>query len=226
MKILVVEDEKRMAQALRRGLEEESYSVTMTADGFSAVELAGSDHFDLILLDLMLPGIDGFEVTKRLRGTTQSVAILMLTARDTVPDMVRGLDCGADDYITKPFPFEVLLARIRAIERRRLESHPRSLRVADLVLEKETRRVFRGKREINLTQTEFRLLEYLMLRKGRVATREAIIREIWQGGETVEENTLDAFVRLLRQKINLGEDVKLIETRRGFGYCIEENSPQ
>jgi DNA-binding response OmpR family regulator len=224
MKILVVEDEKRMAQALRRGLEEERYSVTTTADGISALELAVSDHFDLILLDLMLPGIDGFEVTRRLRGSAQSVPILMLTARDTVPDMVSGLDCGADDYLTKPFPFEVLLARIRAIERRRVNSHPRSLRVADLLLERDTRRVFRGNREINLTQTEFRLLEFLMLWKGRVATREAIIREIWPGGESVEENTLDAFVRLLRQKINFGEDVKLIETRRGFGYCLEEDS--
>jgi DNA-binding response OmpR family regulator len=223
MKILVVEDEKRMAQALKRGLEEERYSVTTAADGISALELAGSDHFDLILLDLMLPGIDGFEVTRRLRGTAQPVPILMLTARDAVPDMVKGLDSGADDYITKPFPFEVLLARIRVIERR-LDSHPRPLRVADLVLEKDTRRVFRGNREIILTQTEFRLLEFLMLRKGRVATREAIIREIWQGGEAVEENTLDAFVRLLRQKVNLGEDLKLIETRRGFGYCIEEDS--
>jgi DNA-binding response OmpR family regulator len=225
MKILVVEDEKRMAQALRRGLEEERYSVTTTADGVSALELAGRDHFDLILLDLMLPGIDGFEVTRRLRGAELSVPILMLTARDTVPDMVKGLDNGADDYMTKPFPFEVLLARIRAIERRR-DSHLRSLRVADLVLERDTRRVFRGNREINLTQTEFRLLEFLMVRKGRVATREAIIREIWQGEEAVEENTLDAFVRLLRQKVNFGEDLKLIETRRGFGYCIEEESAQ
>jgi DNA-binding response OmpR family regulator len=226
MKILVVEDEKRMAQALRRGLEEERYDVTITADGISAVQLAETDHFDLILLDLMLPGIDGFEVTRRLRDTAQCIPIVMLTARDTVPDMVGGLDCGADDYITKPFPFEVLLARIRAIDRRRLDSRPRSLRVADLVLEKDTRRVFRGNREINLTQTEFRLLEFLMLRKGRVATRGAIIREIWQGGEAVEENTLDAFVRLLRQKVNFGEGVNLIETRRGFGYCIEDGSPQ
>jgi DNA-binding response OmpR family regulator len=225
VKILVVEDEKRMAQALRRGLEEERYSVTTAADGISALELAGRDHFDLILLDLMLPGIDGFEVTRRLRGTAQPVPILMLTARDAVPDMVKGLDSGADDYITKPFPFEVLLARIRVIERR-LDSHSRPLCVADLVLEKDTRRVFRRNREINLTQTEFRLLEFLMLRKGRVATREAIIREIWQRGEAVEENTLDAFVRLLRQKVNFGEDLKLIETRRGFGYCIEEDSAQ
>jgi DNA-binding response OmpR family regulator len=225
MKILVVEDEKRMAQALRRGLEEERYSVATAADGISALELAESDHFDLILLDLMLPGIDGFEVTRRLRGSAQSVPILMLTARDAVPDMVKGLNSGADDYITKPFPFEILLARIRVIERR-LDSRPQFLRVADLVLQKDTRRVFRGNREINLTQTEFRLLEFLMSRKGRVATREAIIREIWQGGVAVEENTLDAFVRLLRQKVNFGEDLKLIETRRGFGYCIEEDSPQ
>lgn len=226
MKILIVEDEKRMAQALRRGLEEEHYSVTTTGDGLSAMELAGNGRFDLILLDLMLPGIDGIEVTRRLRGTAQSVPILMLTARDTIPDMVEGLDSGADDYITKPFPFEVLLARIRAIERRCSDSQPRSLRVADLVLERETRRVFRGIREIHLTQTEFRLLEFLMLRKGRVAKREAILREIWPGNEAVEENTLDAFVRLLRQKIDFGEELKLIETRRGFGYCLREESPE
>jgi DNA-binding response OmpR family regulator len=226
MKILVVEDEKRMAHALRRGLEEEHYTVTVTGDGISAVELVESDHFDLILLDLMLPGIDGFEVTRRLRKTAQSAPILMLTARDTVPDMVKGLDSGADDYITKPFPFEVLLARIRAIERRRFDSQSHFLRATDLVLEKETRRVFRGNREIHLTHTEFRLLEFLMLQKGRVATREAILHEIWRGGEAVEENTLDAFVRLLRQKIDLGEQIKLIETRRGFGYRIREESPE
>jgi DNA-binding response OmpR family regulator len=224
MKILVVEDEKRMAHALRRGLEEEHYTVTVTGDGISAVELVESDHFDLILLDLMLPGIDGFEVTRRLRKTAQSAPILMLTARDAVPDMVKGLDSGADDYITKPFPFEVLLARIRVVERRLIGCQPRSLRVADLVLEKETRRVFRGTREIHLTQTEFRLLELLMERIGRVATRKTILHELWPGDEAVEENTLDAFVRLLRQKVDLGESVKLIETRRGFGYCIEESA--
>jgi DNA-binding response OmpR family regulator len=220
MKILVVEDEKWMAEALEDGLEEEHYTVRLARDGISAIELAESESFDLILLDLMLPGLDGFAVTRRLRRNGESTPILMLTARDTVADVVKGLDTGADDYLTKPFSFSVLLARIRALERRRTDFQPRSLRVADLLLDRDTQQVFRANREIYLTHTEFRLLELLILRKGRVATREAILEEIWRGEENVEENTLDAFIRLLRRKIDQDESVKLIQTRRGFGYAV------
>jgi DNA-binding response OmpR family regulator len=221
MKILVVEDEKGMAQILRRGLEEEGHAVSLAADGRSALELAESNAFDLLLLDVMLPGMNGLEVARRLRENRQETPILMLTARDAVPDIVKGLDAGADDYLTKPFSFAVLLARIRALDRRHTELSTHSLRVADLTLEIIERRVFRGQREVHLTPTEFRLLEFLMRREGKVASRHAILEAIWGPAENVEENTLDAFVRLLRRKIDVGEPVKLIHTMRGFGYCLE-----
>jgi DNA-binding response OmpR family regulator len=221
MKILVVEDEKGMAQILRRGLEEENHAVSLAADGRSALELAESNFFDLILLDVMLPGMNGLEVARRLRESRQDTPILMLTACDAVPDIVKGLDAGADDYLTKPFSFAVLLARIRALDRRHTELRTHSLRVADLRLEIMERRVFRGQREVHLTNTEFRLLEFLVRRDGKVASRHAILEAIWGPEETVEENTLDAFVRLLRRKIDEGEPVKLIHTMRGFGYCLE-----
>jgi DNA-binding response OmpR family regulator len=221
MKILVVEDEKGMAQILRRGLEEESHAVSLAGDGRSALELAVSNTFDLILLDVMLPGMNGLEIARRLRENRQDTPILMLTARDAVPDIVKGLDAGADDYLTKPFSFAVLLARIRALDRRHTELRTHSLRVADLTLEITQRRAFRGQREVHLTPTEFRLLEFLMRREGKVASRHAILEAIWGPAENVEENTLDAFVRLLRRKIDEGEPVKLIHTMRGFGYCLE-----
>jgi DNA-binding response OmpR family regulator len=221
MKILVVEDEKGMAQVLRRGLEEDCHAVSLAADGLSALQLAESSAFDLILLDVMLPGMSGLEVARRLRESRQDTPILMLTARDAVPDIVKGLDAGADDYLTKPFSFAVLLARIRALDRRHTELRTHSLRVADLRLEIMERRVFRGQREVYLTPTEFRLLEFLVRRDGKVASRHAILEAIWGPEENVEENTLDAFVRLLRRKIDEGEPVKLIHTMRGFGYCLE-----
>jgi DNA-binding response OmpR family regulator len=150
----------------------------------------------------------------------QDLPILMLTACDSVPDIVKGLDSGADDYVTKPFSFAVLLARIRALERRVLEPRFHTLRVCDLALEITQRRVFRGIREIHLTPTEFRLLEFLMRHEGRVASRQAILDAVWQQSESIEENTLDAFVRLLRRKIDQDEPAKLIHTIRGFGYSL------
>jgi DNA-binding response OmpR family regulator len=220
MKILVVEDEKGMAQVLRRGLEEESHVVSLAHDGVSALSLAQNMPFDMVLLDVMLPGIDGLQVARQLRHTRENIPILMLTARDSVPDVVKGLDSGADDYLTKPFSFAVLLARIRALERRTAEPRTRILRVSDLALDITQRRVFRGSREIHLTPTEFRLLEFLMRNQGRVATRQAILEAVWGQAENVEENTLDAFVRLLRRKVDESEPVKLIHTLRGFGYSL------
>jgi DNA-binding response OmpR family regulator len=220
MKILIVEDERYMADVLREGLEEENYSVSTAVDGAGALEMAQNDRFDLILLDIMLPGIDGIEVARRIRREGKATPILMLTARDSVEDHVKGLDVGADDYLTKPFSFEILLARIRALDRRSSDFKPRSLRVADLALDCDTQQVFRGSREIHLTRTEFRLLEFLMRLEDRVGTRQAIIDQIWHGEEGVEENTLDAFVRLLRRKVDRDESVKLIHTRRGFGYYV------
>jgi DNA-binding response OmpR family regulator len=222
VKILVVEDEKRMAQVLRKGLEEESHAVRVTGDGSEALELAEASSFDLILLDVMLPGVNGIEIARRLRQSKERVPILMLTARDTVDDVVTGLDAGADDYISKPFSFAVLFARIRAFERRALERPQLVLHAADLVLDIPERRVFRGEREISLTPKEFRLLEFLMRRAGRVASRREIVDFVWgSAGENVEENTLDAFVHLLRRKIDDHGQVKLIHTLRGFGYSLE-----
>jgi DNA-binding response OmpR family regulator len=220
MKILVVEDEKGMAQVLRRGLEEESHVVSLAYDGLSAVSLARNAPYDMVLLDVMLPGLNGIQVARQLRETRENIPILMLTARDSVPDIVKGLDAGADDYLTKPFSFAILLARIRALERRAAEPRSRTLRVSDLALDITQRRVFRGSREIHLTPTEYRLLEFLMRNQGRVATRAAILEAVWGQGENVEENTLDAFVRLLRRKIDEHEPVKLIHTLRGFGYSL------
>ena len=220
MKILVVEDEKGMAQVLRRGLEEESHVVSLAHDGVSALSLAQNAPYDLVLLDVMLPGINGLQVARKLREARENIPILMLTARDSVPDIVKGLDSGADDYLTKPFSFAILLARIRALERRAAEPRSRTLRVAGLALDVTQRRVFRGSREIRLTPTEFRLLEFLMRNQGRVATRSAILEAVWGESENVEENTLDAFVRLLRRKIDENEPVKLIHTLRGFGYSV------
>jgi len=220
MKILVVEDEKGMAQVLRRGLEEDNHSVSLAHDGLSALSLAEANQFDLILLDVMLPGLDGIQVARRFRELRQDVPILMLTARDSVPDIVSGLDSGADDYMTKPFSFAVLLARIRALERRFSEPRTHTLRVCDLAVEITQHRAFRGSREIHLTPTEFRLLEFLMRHEGRVATRQAILDAVWGPAENIEENTLDAFVRLLRRKVDENEEVKLIHTVRGFGYSL------
>jgi DNA-binding response OmpR family regulator len=220
MKILVVEDEKGMAQVLRRGLEEDNHAVSLAHDGLTALSLAEGNMFDLVLLDVMLPGIDGIQVARRFRELRQDIPILMLTARDSVPDIVKGLDSGADDYVTKPFSFAVLLARIRALERRVAEPRTHTLRVCDLALEITQRRVFRGTREIHLTPTEFRLLEFLMRHEGRVASRSAILDAVWGPSENIEENTLDAFVRLLRRKVDENEPTKLIHTVRGFGYSL------
>lgn len=222
MKILVVEDERRMAQVLRKALSEEGHDVQLAPDGTAALEAIEAEAFDLILLDVMLPGINGIDVARRLREDGQQTPILMLTARDTVPDVVKGLDAGADDYLTKPFSFAVLFARIRALERRAAEKPKFVLRVADLVLDVTERRAFRGAREVPLTPKEFRLLEFLMRHEGRVASRRAIVEFVWgQSAENVEENTLDAFMHLLRRKIDEAGDVKLIHTMRGFGYCLE-----
>jgi DNA-binding response OmpR family regulator len=221
MKILVVEDEKGMAQLLRRGLEEESHVVSLADDGIAALSLAQNSQFDLVLLDVMLPGMNGIQIARRLRETRANVPILMLTARDSISDVVKGLDSGADDYLTKPFSFAVLLARIRALERRAAEARTSSiLRVSDLVVDIARRRVLRGSREVHLTPTEFCLLEFLMRHQGRVATRSAILEAVWGPSDNVEENTLDAFVRLLRRKVDENEPMKLIHTVRGFGYSL------
>lgn len=221
MKILVIEDEKRMAEVLQAGLEEENYCVSVAHDGITALKMTEDDQFDLVLLDVMLPGADGREVARRMRQAEQTTPILMLTARHTTADIVRGLDAGADDYLTKPFSFDVLLARLRALARRSASTSPVKLKVADLILDLSGRRACRGSREISLTPREFRMVEFLMRNHGKNVSRRSILDAVWGHAESVEENTLDAFVRLVRRKVDAGEPVKLIHTLRGFGYSIE-----
>lgn len=222
MRILIVEDEKKMAAVLKKGLEAENHRVTLAFDGRTGLELGFTD-FDVIVLDLMLPLIDGFEVARRLRKNGNQTPILMLTARDAVPDIVKGLDLGADDYLTKPFSFEVFLARLRSVARRGSTPRPTVLQVDDLVLNPASHVVTRGEREIHLTPTEFRLLELLMRRTGRVVPRDAIVEAVWDFDHGVEENTLDTFIRLLRSKIDREHDRKLIQTVRGIGYTIRQS---
>ncbi len=224
MQILIVEDEKKMASVLKKGLEAENHSVSLAFDGRSGLELASTMEFDVIVLDLMLPVIEGFEVARRLRKNDNQTPILVLTARDAVPDIVKGLDLGADDYLTKPFSFEVFLARLRSVGRRGSLPRPTVLRIGDLVLNPANHQVSRGHREVHLSPTEFRLLELLMRRAGRVVPRDSIVQAIWSFDHDVEENTLDAFIRLLRAKVDRDHDHKLIQTVRGVGYTIRENS--
>jgi two-component system response regulator MprA len=223
MRILIIEDERKMAGVLKKGLEAENHCVSLAFDGREGLELASSAEFDVLVLDLMLPGIDGFEVARRLRRNDNQTPILMLTARDAVPDIVKGLDVGADDYLTKPFSFEVFLARLRSVARRGSTPRPTLLRVGDLVMDPASRQVSRGDREIHLSPTEFRLLELLMRRSGRVVRRDAIVQAVWDFDHDIGENTLDVFIRLLRSKVDRDHNQKLIQTVRGIGYTIREN---
>jgi len=219
MKLLVVEDDERMAGVLRQALEEEGHDVTLAYEGRSALDLALGFPFDLLILDVMLPGIDGFTIAHRLRAAHNQMPILMLTARDATADVVQGLDTGADDYLTKPFSLEVLLARVRAVSRRGPIPRAVCLQTGDLRLDLSTREVTRGTRPLVLTRTEFAVLELLMRSAGRVVTRDTLIDSVWTGHE-VESNTLDAFIKLLRSKVEAPGETKLIQTVRGVGYCI------
>jgi DNA-binding response OmpR family regulator len=223
MQVLVVEDERRMAELLRQGLEEEGHAVVVANNGPDGLSLAESHEFDAIILDLMLPGVDGFTVARRLRTAHNQTPILMLTARDAMQDIVRGLDAGGDDYLVKPFSFEVLLARLRAVSRRGAIPQPAQLQVGDLRLHPATREVWRGERRVSLTRTEYNLLEALMRRAGTVITRDTLIGAGWGFGADVENNTLDAFIRLLRGKIEQPGEHKLIHTVRGVGYTVRED---
>jgi len=226
VRILIVEDEPQMAGLLARGLEEELYEVSVAKDGKAALDLTCSSEFDVILLDVMLPKIGGLEVARQLRQRERSTPLLMLTARDALGDIVKGLDAGADDYLTKPFSFQELLARIRALVRRHEFHRKTVVESGDLVLDTTSFRAFRAGREIYLSLTEFRLLELLVRNAGRIVSRSEILATVWGAGRLVTENTLDAFVRLLRRKVDPESESKMIQTHRGFGYSVgTEKSP-
>jgi DNA-binding response OmpR family regulator len=219
MRILIVEDEPRMAELLRQGLTEEGHAVVVAHEGRSGMSLAENEEFDLLLLDVMLPGADGFTILRRVRARQIQTPILMLTARDATRDIVEGLNLGADDYLTKPFSFQELFARVRAAGRRGPVAQPVVLRVGDLSLNLGTREVRRGPRLITLTRTEYSILELLMRNAGRVLSRDRLIESVW-GHTDIENNTLDAFMRLLRAKVEGPGDAKLLHTVRGVGFSL------
>ncbi|HVN21849.1 MAG TPA: response regulator transcription factor [Dongiaceae bacterium] len=224
MKLLVIEDEMRLADLLRKGLTEEGHTVTCAFDGAEGFALATAYDFDVIVLDIMLPKLNGYDLAKRLRTEKVATPILMLTAKDSVPDIVRGLDVGADDYLTKPFSFDELVARLRAVKRRASVAKDPQLRVGDLVLDPASREVLRGDHRIPLTRTEYSLLERLMYRSGKVVSRQSLIESVWGFDREIEENTLDAFMHLLRNKIDAPGRTKLIHTVRGVGYIIRPDT--
>jgi DNA-binding response OmpR family regulator len=218
MRILVVEDDRDVAEYVRRELEDEGHAVSVCHDGASGLRAAERAAFDMIVLDVMLPYMDGLEVTRRLRRESIQTPILLLTARDAPEEVVRGLDSGADDYLTKPFSFDVLLARIRVRTRATVGQSER-LRFADLLLDLDTREAWRGKRQISLTRTEFAILECLMRASGRVVPRGVLIEEVW-GERDVTYNNLEVFIRFLRTKVEGEGEARLIQTERGTGYAL------
>jgi DNA-binding response OmpR family regulator len=221
VQILVVEDELRMSELLRQALREEGHQVVLARDGRVGLDLARCSPFDVIVLDVLLPGMDGFTVARRLRECRNQTPVLMLTARDSPTDVVNGLDSGADDYLTKPFSIDVLLARLRSVSRRGAIPRPVLLQAADLRLDPASHSVTRSGAELNLTPREYKLLELLMRNRGRVVGRDTILESVWGFDTTVSENTLEVFVSQLRLKVDTQEP-KLIRTVRGFGYMLRE----
>ena len=224
MRILLVEDDTAIARSLKEGLEDESYAVDVANDGSEGYRTAAADDYDVIILDIMLPEMNGYEVCRALRNDGNKTPILMLTARDAERDIVEGLDTGADDYLAKPFSFDVLLARIRALLRRPNEKLEEILQVGDLKLDPSSKKVTRASQEINLTAKEYGVLEYLMRNKGKVLSEEQIISHVWDFDADVLPNNVELFIMFLRRKIDKPFKSKLIHTVSGFGYKLEEKS--
>ena len=222
MRVLVVEDEVKMASLLKRGLEEEGYAVDIASDGLTGVWMGAEHPYDAIVLDVMLPDIDGFGVCRKLREAGRWSPVLMLTARDAVDDRVAGLDAGADDYLTKPFSFAELLARLRALLRRGEPERPAVLTVGDLVVDPATHRASRGGVAIQLTRKEFALLEYFVRHPGEVLSRTKLIEHVWDFAFEGDSNVVDVYVRYLRQKIDRPFGKDSLETVRGAGYRLQE----
>ncbi|MDJ0518675.1 MAG: response regulator transcription factor [Trichodesmium sp. MO_231.B1] len=220
--ILIVEDEAKLAQFIELELKFEGYQVTVANDGFTGLTMAREIKPDLILLDWMLPGLSGLELCRRLRTTGDKVPVILLTARDDVTDRVAGLDAGADDYVLKPFSVEELLARVRAHLRRTQEPNPDLLMFDDLSLNRSTREVYRGNREIELTAKEFDLLEYLMAHPRQVLTRDRILETVWGYDFMGDSNIIEVYVRYLRLKLEANQEKRLIQTVRGVGYVLRD----
>jgi heavy metal response regulator len=222
VRILIIEDENKIASFIKRGLKEEGYSIDIASDGEEGHNKATTQECDLIILDLMLPKMDGLSLCRKLREEKVGVPILMLTARDTVKDKVTGLDSGANDYLTKPFAFEELLARCRALLRKKDRPAPTKLQVADLTLDLLSHKVSRQDKEIVLTPKEFALLEYLMRNEGIVVTRTMISEHVWDVNFDTFTNVIDVYISYLRSKIDAGHEKSLIQTLRGKGYLLKD----
>ncbi len=223
MRILVVEDDRKVSGFLKKGLKEEHYAVDVCIRGDEALYMAQVNPYDVIILDVMLPGQDGFAVCRDMRKEGVLTPVLMLTAKDTVEDRVAGLTEGADDYLTKPFSFEELLARIRALLRRSQDYKTDILKVGDLELDPVRRLVTRGERKINLTGREYALLEYLMRNRGRIVTPSMILEHVWDMNYAGASNIVNVYISHLRTKVDKGQETPLIQTHRGHGYSIDEN---
>jgi DNA-binding response OmpR family regulator len=226
VRILVVEDERKVANFIRQGLTEEGHSVEVASDGATALDLlVDGPPPDLVVLDLMLPKVDGFAILKAARQRRVSTPVLILTARDSVADKVRGLDLGADDYLTKPFAFDEFLARVRALLRRGAVAGSPRLQAGDLTLDPATREVWRGSRKITLTTREYALLEYFLRNAGRVLTRPMLAEHVWGLDFDPESNIVDVYVGYLRRKVDGPTDKRLIHTVRGAGYALRTEEP-
>lgn len=222
MRILVVEDEHRIAQAIKEGLEQESYAVDVCYDGQDGYDTASADDYDLIIMDVMMPALNGYEVTKKLRDEGNHTPILMLTAKDQNHDVIQGLDTGADDYLAKPFSFEILLARIRALLRRPHDAKSEVLEAGDLSLNPASHEVKRGGKPIQLSSKEYAVLEYLLRNQGKVLSKNNIMTHVWDFDADILPNNVEVFITYLRAKVDKPfNGPNLIQTVRGFGYKIE-----
>jgi DNA-binding response OmpR family regulator len=220
MKILIVEDEHLIATSIKKGLEQEHYTVDIAFDGIEGYDLASTGDYDIILLDLMLPSLDGLSICKKLRDEKNNTPILMLTAKSQLEDKIKGLNSGADDYLTKPFAFEELLARIRALSRRPQQTTGKVLTVGDLSLDTATYQIKRGSKELHLSSKEYSLLECLMRHTGQILNKDQLIQYVWSYESDILPNTIEVYIRNLRQKIDKPFKKKLIQTIRGFGYKL------
>ncbi len=222
MRILLVEDERKLSAVIKRGLKEVHYAVDLADNGEDALFLAQSNPYDLIILDIMLPGRDGISICRQLRKEKNTTPILMLTARDDVEDKISGLDSGADDYLTKPFSFPEFLARVRALLRRKNTEKSTRLQVADLELDQLARQAWRKGQAIELTATEYSLLEYLMLNVGQVVTRTMISEHVWNDDFDSFSNVINVYINYLRKKVDQGHEKQLIHSLRGVGYVLKD----